>query len=274
MSLPPLIIDDSTPPTIWTPPADQSTGLQLGRRGPAEYAYGSAAERFPANLRIPREQWADRIRDILANRQDIRSHLKDNGIGPKNQKQTNYCWIFGPTRAFEITRVLQGQEWVSLSPASAGAQIKNFRNDGGWGLEGIQFIAEKGLVPSNRWPDTAWNDRSLLTEENKRIALDYRATEWWELARRNMDDLVSCLLRGIPVAVGYDWWGHEVCAVGAIWNGVNSRAKINTIQWVYDSISLLILNSWDDWGDEGYGILKGSKMVADDQVAPRVAMAA
>jgi hypothetical protein len=63
------------------------------------------------------------------------------------------CWIFGPTKAVEIIRLIQGQPMISLSATSVGAQIKNFREEGGWGQEGLEFIAEHGIIPESLWPE-------------------------------------------------------------------------------------------------------------------------
>jgi hypothetical protein len=44
--------------------------------------------------------------------------------------------------------------------------------------------------------------------------------------------------------------------------------------WLDGTIALRIRNQWEGWGDQNFGILQGSRMLADDFVAPRVAMAA
>lgn len=254
------IINDESKPEIWLPPEGFSSGLELDKRPFGDSVYGSLAESFPSNLLIPRSDWQSWIEEQIAQERTIRHLLDKAGIGPKDQNGTNYCWIFGPTRAFEIARLRQGQEFVSLSPASAGAQIKMGANQGGWGKEGLQWISEKGLVPSALWRDTQISGWQQLRDQHSQTALDYRCTEWWELQPRNLDQLISCVLRGIPVAVGYNWWSHEVCAVGAA--------------WIDGAIALVIMNSWGNWGDRGYSVLQGNKMYPDDAVAPRVALAA
>lgn len=177
-----------------------------------------------------------------------------NGIGVHN------CWINAPVHAMEITRLLQGQQHVSLSPASCGAIIKNFRNVGGWGTEGLRFLAEHGAVPSAVWPDNSIDRRyDNATSRNHRQY--YKATEWWELRPRSLDELMTCLLLRMPVAVGLNWWGHEVLAVHPV-------KKNGQYGYVID-------NSWGtSWGDNGRGILLGDKAVPDDAVVCRVAVAA
>lgn len=255
-----FVIDDDTKDEHFIHP-NLGRGLDLSARGPGEYGYGSAATAFPEELIIPENEWQARIKEKEERQNRISDHLKLNGIGPKNQQQTNYCWANAPVMAMEIIRCLQGLKHISLSPSSVAAQIKNYRNEGGWGKEALQWISDKGVMPSSLWPDNAYNGRQYATNQNKEAALDYTAPEWWELKVRNKAQLISCLLRNIPVPIGLNWWGHEVCAVDAVW--LNGTAEP------------LILNSWGpDWGEGGYGVLAGARGLPDDAVAPRTAIAA
>jgi hypothetical protein len=60
------------------------------------------------------------------------------------------------------------------------------------------------------------------------------------------DQIASCLLQNIPVAVDYQEWGHSICA----------------LRWVRvepGSYSPKILNSWtDNWGDNGMAVIRKS----------------
>lgn len=176
------------------------------------------------------------------------------GIGVHN------CWINAPVHALEIVRAIQGQQRVRLSPASVGAKIKGFRNVGGWGTEGLRYLVQHGAVPSEFWPDNAI-DRKYDTEANNQHRAKYKVTEWWELRPRRFEELATCLLCGYPVAVGYNWWRHEVTAVALTMQG--------------NEFGIVIDNSWGpSWGSNGRGVLMGSKANPDDAVAPRVAVAA
>lgn len=249
-----VIIDDSTSTDVTHDP-------KFGRGLVEAVGYaGTPAEPFPTELVIPKSEWQARIQELDETGRQLSARIRKAGIAPKNQGQTNYCWIFGPTGASEIVRtVIQNQPYVELSPTSCGAVIKNFRNQGGWGKEGLQFICDRGVVPASMWPINAINkqyDKPEAWAEAKK----YICTEWWELRPKNMDQLISCLLHGIPVAVGYNWWGHEVYACDAVWRD--------------GTVVIRIRNSWGMWGDNGFGLLEGSKMNPDDAVAPRVLMAA
>lgn len=250
-----MVFDDDTPDEA----GDAPEGFSRGREGDCDEGYAAVADNFPSELIIPRAEWPDRIADMERTKTRISDLVAQAGLPCKDQNGTNYCWINAPAYTVEVMRVVQNQGMVILSPASAGAPIKNFRNVGGWGDEGLQWIVEKGLVPVDLWPANAIS-RQYYTQENKEIALNFRVIEWWRLQPRNIDQLISCLLRRIPVACGYNWWRHEITVEDAVWH----KGAIGT----------RIRNSWSmGWGDRGYSILQGSKMIPDDAVAPRSVLA-
>ena len=170
------------------------------------------------------------------------------------------CWINAPTQAIHYVRARMGQRKVLFSPASAGAPIKGFRNVGGWGTQGAEWIAEHGICPQEVWPANAIS-RQYYTEENKKIAAKYRITDWCELKPRSFDELATCLLLGLPVAIGLNWWSHEVLAVNLVAKGGKWFVAID--------------NSWGSgYGDNGIGLLTEVKGRPDDSVCLRLMTAA
>lgn len=244
-----LIINDETP--IEDPPPGMGRGLDLGLRGPGDYEYGDLAAPFPPELLIPRSEWQARIQEMEEKKSRTSDLIRQKKLPHKDQASTNYCWINAPTHCVEINRLQQNQRTVSLSPASAGAQIKNYKNVGGWGKEGLLWILEKGLVPSAKWPDNAIDPR-YATPENKQLALDYRTDEWIECKPRNEDQMISLLLRSAPGAGGYNWQSHETTLCDAVWLDGTAATRNR--------------NSWKNYGDFGFFILQGSRMLADDLV--------
>ena len=254
-----FIIHDSTPSHLIFPPG-YTTGLDLSER-PEGFAYAGTAEPFPQELLIPRSEWQARIQE----REETKTRLSDlcdrHGVKVKDQQQTNYCWVNAPTHCVEIVRAIQNQRHVELSAASVGAQLTDYRNIGGWGKQALEFIASNGVVPVSLWPVNAIS-RQYATDAAKAEAKRFAVDEWWELEPRNLDQVVSCLLQPvpIPIAVGYNWWGHEVTLVDAA--------------WVDGTIALRFDNSWgESYGTKGRGILQGNRMLPDDAVAPRTTKA-
>jgi hypothetical protein len=72
---------------------------------------------------------------------------------------------------------------------------------------------------------------------------------------------MTAILMDEPVAMGLDWWRHEVLGVEAD----------------YDNRGFLIgiANSWGTgWGEDGFGWLTEGRSIASDQVIPAIPVAA
>lgn len=251
------IIDDESPSHMWQPPV----GCRLGRINPARSGYGDLpqAPKFDSKLLIPKSEWQDRIKEMEFQKSRISDWCDQAGLKVLNQGQTNFCWANAPVHCVEIIRVMMNQPAVKLSPASVACKVNGFRNEGNWAGNALGYMVQNGVVPADLWPENAI-DKQFDKAENWKAAGDFKLTNWWELQPRNMDELVSCLLRRIPVAIGLNWWGHEVTAVDAV--------------WVNGGVAIRIDNSWGEtWGDKGRGILSGSKMYADDAFAPVAVLA-
>jgi hypothetical protein len=250
------IFDDSTPdnPVV---PAGFSTGWKGAYRSGMTAADVSIP--FPAELLIPEHEWQARIEEMEERKSRTSDLIDQAGVPVLNQQQTNFCWAFAPTMCLMITHAIQNQPLVVLSPASVACPITGFKNRGGYGGDSLEYIIEHGIVPASQWPQTAI-DRKYLTEANKQAALLNRATEWWSLRPRNVQEQISCLLRRIPLSTGLNYWGHQVCDVDPVW--VNGK------------IGVRFRNSWgSEWGQNGYGIRQGNKMPGDDMTCIRVAVA-
>ncbi|GIW60060.1 MAG: hypothetical protein KatS3mg087_1126 [Patescibacteria group bacterium] len=218
------------------------------------FGYGEGFMKVNQVPLIPRDEWDDRIAHQEKTRSRTSDLLKQAKWTVFNQERTRYCWVFAATAAVEVVRLMEKLDRVRLSPASVGSILTNFRNVGGWSTKAIEFIAEHGIVPAIYWPPTAISRRYNL-ESHWQEAKKYRVVEWWDLQPRTLDELASALLINMPVAVGYNWWGHAVMAIDLV--------KID------GKYGIRIANSWGgEWGHRGFGILLGNRALPDDACAP------
>ena len=247
------IIGDGPEALVLTHPREYGRGLDLSERPNTDgFAYNGLAMPFDDSLLIPRHEWQARIEELEQSESQLSDLIRYEKLEPLNQGSTNYCWASAPVACMMIRRLSQNQPTVRLSPASVAAPLKNFRNVGGWGSDAIKYIQRSGIAPVDKWPANAI-ERQFQTEATRQAALRYRVREWVECKPRNLDQAVSLLLRGIPLAAGFNWWGHEVTLTDAI--------------WLDGEVCIRLWNSWGKWGDGyGFGILRGSKMLADDIV--------
>jgi hypothetical protein len=200
---------------------------------------------------IPESEWDDRIDEIERNGTDLKTFCLDTQLEVLNQGRTNYCWCNGPAMALMILRMQQSYDEHRYAPASIAARLTNFRNVGGWGDKCVEGMMRIGINYIEDWggnPNAI--DRSLDTEESRAKAKLNLVLE--SFVCRTYADTVSCILAGIPVAVGFNWWSHLVCG-------------IHVLKGSHD---LVIANSWGEtWSDRGFGTLSGRKKIPDGAIA-------
>jgi C1A family cysteine protease len=228
---------------------------------------------------IPREEWSSRIRDQAqagARLSDIRlTGGVDGGMIPSlDQNGQGYCWAYSPTAALMLLRAKSGQAASRLSAHAVGCKIKNFRDQGGWSPQAVEFITANGVPDVTAWPEKSMsrsNDNAATWDNAKQ----YKIVEgWWDLApavydrKLTFDQVATCLLLCIPVPSDFYWWGHSVCAMDLV--EFDSSLPLSDInRW-----GVRIWNSWTDrWGDRGTSVLRGRKAVPDGATAPRASHA-
>lgn len=210
---------------------------------------------------IPESEWQSRLDALIAAKaqlSDVRMTAGPNGgmIPSRDQDSYGYCWAHSSTSAALYVRAVNNQPYADLSAFAVAAIIKNWRDEGGWGAESLEFIAQRGIPTSEFWPQQSMN-RSNDNPNTWNNAALHKFTEWMDLDPNNVKaQLVTALLMGMPVVVDYDWWSHSVCAIDLV--------SLNPFR-------IRIQNSWGDgWSDRGMGILEGSKAIPDSALAARV----
>ena len=227
---------------------------------------GSMGFCAPFNLPlIPRSEWRDRIEKMERDKTRLSDVADQAGLKSLNQSNTNYCWTNAVITAMHTLRAWQNQPFVELSSASVAAKIKNYRNQGGWGTQALDYIVENGVAPASLWPVNYWQSNKYDTAECQAERKKYSVKKWWELKARSFDQMMTCLLLRIPVPIGLNWWSHEICAM----DPVVIRTATRSEDCDYGP---RIRNSWgDSYGDHGFAVLNQSKGTPDDAVAPQTA---
>ena len=219
---------------------------------------------------IPESEWADRIKEKVATRSQLSDVWKRGGPGggkipSRDQNGKGYCWAHSGVSAHLALRALMNLPYVDLSAYSIAATIKRFRDEGGWGAQGLDFQTETGCCDSSVWPQQSM-DRSLDLKSNPTTqanAAKHKVTGGWiDLSAAQYDrnltkqQVATCLLMNIPVIVDYNWWSHSVCA-------------LDLVLLPSGRIGIRIQNSWgDSWSDGGMGVLDDSKCWPDGATAP------
>lgn len=262
-----LVIDDQNYTQHTLPAVIDGERRERGRvpRDWSKQPYGSLPNVKPfGEPLIPRNEWRDRIEEMESTKSRLSDIWASGGCEILDQNGTNYCWCNGVVTAIYLVRAFNGLPFIPLSPASVAAPIKNYSNEGGWGGDALNYIIEHGIAPQSVWPPNAIKRQYF--DDSRDDAARHKVTEWEELPNRDLDALMTALLLRRPVAVGYNWWSHEVCAVDPI---AFPGRDDDPSSW-----GAGILNSWGaSYGTGGYAILRGRKCIHDDAVSPRVVMA-
>lgn len=230
--------------------------------------YLSAAPAWSKDVpTIPKSEWSDIIKfntETKSRLIDIRN-IGDNGrpIKSLDQNGQGYCWAYGTVGAQTILRAKSNLPYRRLSAHAVACKIKNFRDEGGWGALSLDYIAKYGTPTVEYWKEKSMS-RQYDTEETWRDASLRKITEGWvdlnaAVYDRDLsfEQMMTLLLMKIPVVCDFNWWGHCVVALDAV-------------EIERGSFGPLIWNSWTDgWGDNGTGVLQGSKGIPDNAVAPR-----
>ena len=241
--------------------ACSSKGMWNRTLTPDPEGYAGTFEDLESVPMIPESEWGDRIRQMEKDKTRMPDFAKDMGLAIRNQRNSSYCWSFGTTRSAEYALLQTGIN-MHISAFSVGAPVKNFRNQGGWGDQALAYMAKNGFNTSDEWDDSKGSgsiSRKYYTDENRALAKKRVVLEYYKLrtGRNGWAELVSCILAGKAVAVGYNFWSHLVCAT-----------------WLEQNMDLGIDNSWGQgWSDGGRGLLTGGRKFPDGAVVINTVLA-
>lgn len=267
-----LVIGDDTPTAEYEAQADgRARGLVPRNYDEFPVGFYAAAPAWDI-ASLPLVPW-DEIPDRIAHMEETKTRLIDlvEALDPLDQNGQGFCWFYSGTAAIHCLRMRNNQPNVRLSAHSGACVIKNFRDEGGWGAQGLDFQKERGVVPVSLWAEKSMS-RQYDTPANWEAAKEFRATEGFvDLNSPQYDreltvqQIISCYLNRIPVISDFNWWGHSVCGLWMYDYKPNLR-KNDPNRYAANEI----LNSWaKSWGQNGRGILKDSKAFPNGASAPR-----
>ena len=205
---------------------------------------------------IPRSEWRERIEAMERTKSRLSDTRRAAKLPALHQNGTNYCWFNAFVSGIGVLRAANGLPYVELSSAFGAAQIKNFRNRGGWTGEAIKWLVTKGVCEAKYWPPNAIS-RKYRTKEAAENALLYRTPEFDELPSNSFEHMMTLLLKRVPVMMGLSWWRHLVCG-------------LDPVALPGGRFGVRILNSHGtSYGDNGEAVLEERKAISHDQLALR-----
>lgn len=174
-----------------------------------------------------RQEIIERLKEREAKKQRTYDRMLQAGVKPFHQSNTNYCWCNSVVDAVQVARALSGATHVPLSAASVAAPIKNYRNEGGWGIQAAKYIAEHGACPQSLWPANAI-DRKYDTEQSRdaREPFKINADGWLDLPTGVWEPLWTRLVLGDPCPMAHMEYSHEVLATDL---GLSSKGTIRVL---------------------------------------------
>jgi hypothetical protein len=190
---------------------------------------------------------------------------KGGMIPSLDQDGVGYCWNHSGTMGVMLARAIMNQPYVPLSAFMVGCIMKDYRDRGGWGADGVDFISKHGVPDERYWPQRSMK-RSLDTPEMRANAALHKITEGWidmqtEVWDRSMTwkQQLSWLAAGGLIVADYNWWGHSVLLMDLV--------ILDGKPWPRG------INSWGDgYGDKGEFILQGDRAIMNGGVGIRTVM--
>lgn len=263
-----MIINDSTPNDLVYDP--------LMSRGMVPRDYSAYPPDFMASPKeiplVPRSEWQARIKEQEEQESSLEHILRRAKIKSKNQNQPGtrppkwgYCWAYSTVGAVETCLVRDGgpDNYTELSAFGLAQQIMSGSDRGGWCGLSAERIGKGGVPSAASYPEwkTNWKnyrDDTRVWEDAEKYKITYEfrdiAAGHWYFQNLDYDQFISCLLLNIPCPADFDFWGHSVQMVRAVWldGEVCPRGR----------------NSWgDQWGDDGFFTLQGSRRFPNSALA-------
>ena len=206
---------------------------------------------------INQKDWPELIRLHRKRRTSCLDVHEYHDVPILNQSHLKYCWLFCVAAGVANRLAHQGIDPVpKLSATATAARVKDFRNVGGYVIQGAEGVQRFGLPTTDVWPQGKLYRKYVDHPDVETSSEQHKLVTFSELPSRDFSALMSVLLdedNPRPVAIALSWWRHAVLALAAV-------ERRNEFGVVY-------ANSYGEaWGDRGFGILWGNKAVAHEQI--------
>lgn len=223
---------------------------------------------------IPWEDMPDMIADKVANKSQL-SDIRDTAYGSPfpslDQNGQGYCWFYSGTGGIMLLRAKANMPYVRLSAHAGAWVIKNGRDQGGWGAQGLDFQRERGVPSVKFWAEKSMDGKKYNTPETWENAALHKVSEGFiDLDAAQYDrklsaqQVLTCLIRDIPVIADYNDWGHSVILMDAV-DAFPNLSNRDMLRY-----GVRGLNSWtDQWGANGTFVRVKNKAIPNGSVAPR-----
>lgn len=202
------------------PPSGYSKGLIL--RDMAVQPYGMCADVAAFSLPpMDPSEFVPRMKALNGqNLSDIRNKGNNgNPIPSRDQNGKGYCWAHSGVSAMLLARAKMNQPYADLSPYAIACIIKGYRDQGGNGIDGVQFTAQRGVPTAQFWQQKSMSksNDNPATWENAALHKDYT---WQDLDPSQMRaQFITAMLLQFPTVFDSNPWGHSIAAMEMVMIG-------------------------------------------------------
>lgn len=221
---------------------------------------------------VPENEWLDAIRAHNSVRMDesVWTVLDQNGVGSCASEAMNGGGM--------LVRALAGRSNVIFNPYGMYGRVNGGYDQGSSLDANVAFALKYGCFPENVWPRSkGW--RTEPSDEAYEAASHYKLDEAYDCDNSSASafyaEFFSSLLLEHPVYFGYS--GHAILAVRVVeesqappearycdqavaaWLAKRGKRHSPPCDLV-GNLYIKYLNSWGNWGDNGFGYLKASRI--------------
>ena len=179
-----------------------------------------------------------------------------------NQNGIGYCWTWSGTACMMDCRASEAKETTILSPVSMGWLV-NWKDRGNYLGSYIKGARETGVAPASYIPGGI---NSHLRKPNEfqdgweDARASFKLNEVWDTNTRNGDRQViqqcaTILVKGKPIYIAYNWWGHALELVGMEWDESEKNNVVWKIRNSHNEDDLIELTGDKGVPDEAYGFV-------------------